>query len=174
MDWSSHVYSEREAGNWSEAVVESSSCSLPPKSYPTTPWHLPPQAAASLDSKDAVKSQLLLSTLWKTEETLTSNKPDKHIGCVILGAQGDPPLMYSRHQQQPVPISLQWGGDHSLSFALTSVCTFPIFGTIGTFGTSHDKLECTRDFWNTTRTTHARVASVQRSTVEHEFNYTKY
>ena len=50
----------------------------------------------------------------------------------------------------------------SPAFALTSICTSPKFGTFGKFGTSHDNLECARDFWNTFGT---RIPPIQRQCV---------
>ena len=46
--------------------------------------------------------------------------------------------------------------------ALIRDCTSPNFGTIGKFGMSHDKLERTRDFWNTFGTHLERVRAHMR------------
>ena len=43
---------------------------------------------------------------------------------------------------------------------LTRDRTSPKFGTIGKFGTSHDKLERARDFWNARMSAHAQAQAM--------------
>ena len=46
------------------------------------------------------------------------------------------------------------------TFALTRDRTSPKFETIGKFGTSHDKLERARDFWNARMSAHAQAQAM--------------
>ena len=63
MDWSGHVFSKGEAGDVTQAVVESTPGSAWGNNT-TAPRHLPLPAAPIMGTKDDVEGELPLPTLW--------------------------------------------------------------------------------------------------------------
>ena len=62
MDWSGHVFSKAEAGDVTQAVVESTPGSAWDNT--TTPRHPPLPAAPTMGTKDDVEGELPLLMLW--------------------------------------------------------------------------------------------------------------